>query len=105
VEGEAIVSGDGKRLLVVYPDKVSIMTLLDKTVIREYPGGGFLSHDGRFSTALSPSGNELVIDTVNQVSSEIPIKNISVRRLQNTRDAKYLIYAVEHKKLLFYQVD
>jgi WD40 repeat protein len=103
LEVKAIVSGDGKRLLVVHPDKVSIMSLPDKTLIREYRGGGFLSHDGRFLIALSPSGNELIIDTVNQVSSEIPIKNISVSRLQSTRDGKYLIYAIEKKKLIFYQ--
>jgi len=103
-KGDARISGDGKWLLVVYPDKISIMTLSDRTVKREYPGGGFLSHDGRFLTALSPSGNQLIIDTVNQVSSEIPIKNISVSRVLNTKDGKYLLFAIGHKKLLFYQV-
>jgi hypothetical protein len=104
MEGQALVSGEGKRLLIVHPDNVSIMSLPDRTLIREYPGGGFLSHDGRFLTALSPSGNQLIIDTVNQISSEIPIKNISVSRVLSTRDGKYWLFAIEHKKLLLYQV-
>jgi hypothetical protein len=104
MESQALVSVDGKRLLVVRPQGISIMSLPDKTLIREYPGGGFLSNDGRFLIAQSPSGNELIIDTVNQVSGEIPIKNISVSRVLSTRDGKYLLFAIEHKKLLFYQV-
>lgn len=109
-EGEADVSGDGKRLMVIHRNeankftKISILSLPDKTVIREYIGGGFLSHDGRFLIALSTSGNQLVIDTLNQTSSEIPIANASISEVASTKDGKYLLFVVGGRKLLFYQI-
>jgi len=104
-EGKAWVSGDGRKLLVLYPDKIQILNLPEQTIINEYLGGGFLSNDGRFLMALSPSGNQLIIDTLNQVSSEIPVPNVIITRVESTKDGKYLLFAVEARRLLFYQIN
>jgi hypothetical protein len=106
-EGFAIVTMDGKKLKVLQPGKISILSLPDKTIIKEYPyaGAGFLSYDGRF---LATSGQEspdnlLIIDTVNQISREIIIAGENTVP-GSTKDGRYLVVVVEDKKFLFYQV-
>lgn len=106
LESKAIVSGDGKRLLVTCPDKIRILSLPDKTLIGEYPfnHAGFFSYDGRFiaTSGLTNPNNLLIVDTLSKVSSEITIVGESNER--RTKDGKYPVVIVEDKKLLFYQV-
>jgi len=107
LEGKAIVSGDGKRLLVTYPDKIRILSLPDKTLIREYPfkRAGFFSSDGRFiaTSGLTNPNNTLIVDTLSQASSEITVVG-KKSTIDGTSDGKYLVVVVEDKKLLFYQL-
>jgi len=104
LEGDARVSGNGKKLIVLYANKMNVLSLPDKNVMKEYPfRGGFLSYDGNFLVARTVSGNLLIIDTLNQVSSEIYIEG-KYRLRGSTNDGKYLVVAIEDKKLLFYQV-
>jgi len=105
-EGKTRVSGDGNRLLVVYQDKMSILSLPDKTLLGEYSGGGFLSHDGRFlSTRTSyPSGDFRVMDTLDRTFSDIPVSMVNVSRVLSTKDGRYLILVVDGNKILYYQL-
>lgn len=105
LEGDASVSGDGKKLLVSYSDKMNILRLPDKTVIKNYTfWGDFLSYEGRFLVTHSFSQGQVgVFDTLSESWGRINIgsRNFLVRG--NTKDGKYLVIGVGDNRLLFYQ--
>lgn len=105
-EGKAYVSEDGKRLLFVYQDKISILSLPNKTVIKEYflKYATFLSYDGRFIvTSGQPTPHFYIIDSISNKSAKLPIEG-NHWKAGSTTDGKYLVFVVEGKKILFYQV-
>jgi hypothetical protein len=104
-EGEGEVSGDGKRLLITYSNKIELLNLPNKTIIKEYPfdHGGFLSYDGRFIATTNLEGDLITIDTTNQESKKVTVDG-EYWVLGNTADGKYRSIVVDNKKILFYQV-
>jgi len=104
-EGDVYLSGDGNRLFVRYPNKMVLMSLPDKSVIKEYPSWrGFMSHDGRFlvTRGVINRDNTLVIDTLQQVESEILTGKHT--NFMSTKDARYMAVVVDGNKILYYQL-
>lgn len=105
LEGRAEVSGDGKRLLVSYPDKMGMLSLPGKTKIKDYPfWAEFLSYDGRFLVGHAFAKGEVrVLDTLTESGGSISIgkKNFWVHG--GTKDGKFFVIGVDENKLLFCQ--
>jgi len=105
-EGDAEASGDGKRLLVSYSDRMSMLSLPDKTVIKDYTfWGKFLSYEGRFLVTHSFSQGQVgVFDTLLESWGRINIGNRNFLVHGNTKDGKYLVVGAGDNRLLYYQV-
>jgi hypothetical protein len=104
-EGDAEASGDGKRLLVSYSDRMSMLSLPDKTVIKDYTfWGKFLSYEGRFLVTHSFSQGQVgVFDTLSESWGGINIGNRNFLVRGNTNDGKYLVVGAGDNRLLYYQ--
>ncbi len=106
-EGNARLSLDGSKLLIPYTDRTVILSLPDKTVIKEYPYHGFfVSHDGRFLFVnLGVRGKSRIIDTSNGEYGDFDLLDKGVTTSSAmTKDGKYMVIVVDGNKILYYQL-
>jgi len=112
-----IVSEDGEKLIVCYPEKIELISLPEKTVLKTYPFEtkdlGF-SYDGRClavigerANVVSPN-NLFVIDTGTDEILEAKIEpegksEFNQMQIFLTKDSKYMLIQAEGK-LYYYQV-
>lgn len=119
MEGFGVLSGNGARIAMLYPDKISIFSLPDKTKIMDipiqlnfneiesspYPYHIKFSHDGRYLVVKSGS-SVVIFDLIADIKKEIVISNLGIiPSIFLTRDGRYLlIYPYESKTLYYYQL-
>lgn len=102
LEGFGILAGNGSRIAMYSPDKITIIGLPDKQVLKEIPVQvnlpkvsntffALFSYDGRYLVARK--GNSvLVIDSVGNISKEITVPPLGrFPGVHVTRDGKYLL--------------
>ena len=102
LEGFGILSGDGSKIATHSPNKITIISLPDKSVIKEIPVQvnlpkvsntffAVFSYDGRY--LLARKGNSvLVFDLVGDISKEITAPTLGRSpEVHLTRDGKHLL--------------
>jgi len=108
---DIIISVDNSRAVYVYPNKVSLLTWPDKTVLKEYiftfPGATAISRYGHYivvgGKSAASSNNLFIFDTVTNTSWETKIESKFYFLL--TDDGKYLLVIfINLNKLVFYQI-
>ncbi|MEK6646939.1 MAG: hypothetical protein AABY84_09735 [Candidatus Firestonebacteria bacterium] len=130
IEGFGVLSGDGKSLLMLYTDKITLMNLPQKATIKEYSIQAALSmikspiretsyllelsYDGRFVVVVGKkvgdmlNNNLFIIDVQEDKLLEMSAGVINTDGRVGiflTKDGKYLlVHIYEEHKILYYQV-
>jgi hypothetical protein len=120
MEGFGVLSGNGSKIAMLYPDKVSVLNWPEKTVVKHITidmrevfkassvSNTLFSYDGRY--LFLKSGTSIkVYDLLENTNKEIKIPEmVKYPVFLNTEDGKYLLvnpYGTEETKTIyFYQV-
>jgi len=117
LNGQGILSDDGKRIILIEESKIKALSLPDKNVLREYPVKIIdvpeketiypaISFNGRHITVFgkdNSSKSNLFVFDVESNTSWSTLINHDVQGLYITRDGKYLL-VVTNNSLFFYQL-
>lgn len=120
MEGFGVLSGNGSKIAMLYPDKVSVLNWPEKTVVKDITtdmreifetssaSNTLFSYDGRY--LFLKSGTSIkVYDLLENTNKEIKIPEmVKYPIFFNTEDGKYLLinpYGTEETKTIYlYQV-